>query len=91
LVGLVNDLPSRKIVVAKPGENYVTYERQTPAGVKQYGVFFTADKAKTRKGRIILRIQSAYLRTPTERHKKAKRVGFDTLLKAAYEGRIIRP
>lgn len=91
LVEIVRGLPTRKIIVASPGENYVTYERQTASGVEHYGVYFEVQKAKARKNRIILRIQSAYLREPSKRHREAKKVKFDTLLKAAHEGRKIRP
>lgn len=91
LRGLVEQLPSRKIIVARPGENYVTFERHGTEGVQHYGVFFEVAKAKSRKNRIILRVQSAYLREPTQRHREAKKVGFDTLLRAAHEGRVIRP
>ena len=91
LVEIVRQLPRRKIIVASPGENYVTYERHTETGVEHYGVYFEVQKAKARKNRVILRIQSAYLREPSKRHREAKKVKFDTLLKAAHEGRKIRP
>jgi len=85
LVPLVNQLAQRHIIVAAPGENYVTFERPTPnGGVDHYGVFFTVTRAKSRKRRLILRIQSAYLRQPTARQKQAKKVRFDTLLRAAH-------
>lgn len=91
LVPLINQLAQRHIIVAAPGENYVTFERPTPSGgVDQYGVFFTVTRAKNRKRRLILRVQSAYLRQPTARQKQAKKVRFDTLLRAAHEGRKIR-
>lgn len=88
---IVRDLAKQRIIVANPGANYVTYERKTTTGVEHYGVFFEVSKAKNRKHRLILRIQSAYLRVPTTRHKEAKKVGFDTLLRAANQGRTIKP
>lgn len=92
LVPLVNALDHRHIIVAAPGDNYVTFERPTATGeIEHYGVFFTVTKAKNRKNRLILRVQSAYLRQPTARQKQAKKVKFDTLLRAALEGRKIRP
>lgn len=91
LVPMINALESRHIVVAAPGENFVTFERPTATGqIEHYGVFFTVAKAKNRKNRLILRVQSAYLRQPTARQKAAKKVRFDTLLRAAHEGRKIR-
>ncbi len=92
LTPLINALPERHIVVAAPGDNYVTFERTTAAGdVEHYGVFFTVTKAKSRRNRLILRVQSAYLRQPSTRQKQAKKVRFDTLLRAAHEGRKIKP
>lgn len=91
LLALIKSLPSRKIIVAAPGDNYVTFERESATGVEYYSVFFEATKAKSRRNRVILRVQSAYMREPTKRERQAKKVGFDTLLKAALEGRKIRP
>lgn len=90
LVPLINALHQRHIIIAVPGNNYVTFERLTAIGeVEHYGVFFSVTKAKSRKNRLILRVQSAYLRPLTERQRKAKKVKFDTLLRAAHEGRTI--
>ena len=92
LVSMMRHIEQRHIIVAAPGNNYVTFERQTETGdVEHYGVFFTVTKAKNRKNRLILRVQSAYLRQPTARQKQAKKVRFDTLLRAAFEGRKIKP
>ena len=62
-----------------------------PASV--YAVFFDVEKDNKRRRRLILRIQSAYLLTRglTKRQKSAKKVGWNVLLKAAYENRAIRP
>ena len=92
LVPLVNQVTQRHIVVAAPGDNYVTFERRKPnGGVEHYSVFFNVTRSNARKKRLILRIQSAYMREPTARQKQAKKVRFDTLLRAAYECRKIRP
>lgn len=91
LVPLINQLAHRHIIVAAPGDNYVTFERPKANGeVEHYGVFFNVTVSKTRKRRLILRIQSAYMRQPTARQKQAKKVRFNTLLRAAFEGRKIR-
>lgn len=91
LVPLINALEHRHIIVAAPWDNYVTFERTTPSGeVEHYGIFFMVTRAKNRKNRLILRVQSAYMRQPTARQKQAKKVKFDTLLRAAHEGRKIR-
>ncbi len=92
LLPLIKALPERHIIVAAPGDNYVTFERKTAVGgIEYYGMFFTVTKARNRKNRLILRVQSAYLRQPSARQKQAKKVRFDTLLKAAFEGRKIMP
>ncbi|MBP5988281.1 MAG: hypothetical protein KA538_13960 [Azonexus sp.] len=91
LPAIVFALSTHRISVAKPGHNFVTFRRQTAAGEKHYGVFFQVMKARDRTHRIILRVQSAYLKEMTKREKTAKNVKLDTLLKAAYEGRTIRP
>ena len=57
-VGLIKTLPSRKIIVAVPGGNYVTFERQTVLGVEYYSVFFEVTKARNRKNRVIFRAVS---------------------------------
>lgn len=91
LLGLIESLPSKKIIVAVPGDNYVTFECASATGIEYYSVFFEATKAKNRKNRVILRVQSAYMREPTKRERLAKKVGFNTLIRAALEGRKIRP
>lgn len=92
LIPLIRSLDRRKIIVAAPGDNYATFEITTDTGeTAHYGVFFTVTKARTRKKRLILRVQSAYLREPTARQRETKKVGFDTLLRAAYHGTRIRP
>lgn len=88
-------LHERHITVADEGKrgNFVTIEHINQSGEKcYYGVFFEVSKDKKRGGRIILRVQSAYLLNGlTKRQKAAKKVRFETLIKAEYEGRKIRP
>lgn len=54
-------------------------------------MFFEVKRDSRRKKRILLHVQSAYLLdTLTDRKKKAGKVRFHVLLKAAYEGRKIK-
>jgi len=89
---VIATLPQRHIVVANAGtSNFLTWEVRPPEGGEiVYAVFFEVAKDKRRNR--ILRIQSAYPMEAglTARQKRAKRVRLPTLLKAAYEGRIIR-
>lgn len=58
-----------------------------------YGVFLGVKKDSVRKGRLIMRIQSAYPLYESEltnRMKKAGKVNLNVLLRATYEGRQIR-
>lgn len=92
---IIAELHLRHITVADEGKrgNFVTIEHITQAGEKRYyGVFFEVEKDKKRRGRIILRVQSAYLLNGlTKRQKAAKKVRFEVLIKAEFEGRKIRP
>lgn len=95
LPSIVKNLAQRHITVADGGkrDNFVTIEVITQAGEKRYyGVFFEVEKDKKRKNRMILRVQSAYLLSDlTKRQKNAKKVRFEVLIKAVFEGRKIRP
>ena len=89
---LIHELPQRKIQVASNAPNFMTFEfidsNQTE---KLYAIFFEVEKDRTRKRRVLLRVQSAYiLETLTHRKQKAGKVRFNVLLKATYEGRGIR-
>ena len=55
-------------------------------------MFFSVERDARRKGRMILRVQSAYLLDGglTKAQKEGRKVRLGTLLKAAYEGRPIR-
>jgi DNA-directed RNA polymerase subunit H (RpoH/RPB5) len=92
---IMAQLHQRHITVADEGKrgNFVTIELINQVGEKRYyGVFFEVSKDKKRGGRIILRVQSAYLLNGlTKRQKAAKKVRFEVLIKAEYEGRKIRP
>ena len=93
LPAMIRDLPDRTIQAAgTDASNFMTLEVVDPAGQKKhYAVFFEVKKDSRRKKRILLHVQSAYLLdTLTDRKKKAGKVRFHVLLKAAYEGRKIR-
>lgn len=89
---IVKDLQERHITCADEYRNFVTIENIDETGtIQHYGVYFEVKKDKQRKGRMILRIQSAYLLSHlTNRYKSAKKVRFNVLVKAIYEGRKIR-
>jgi hypothetical protein len=91
---VVMSLPSRRIVLADERQpNFVTVESVNADGTTSlYAIFFEAQKDKSRKRRMILRIQSAYLLNDglTKRQTGARRVGFTTLLRATYLGKKIR-
>jgi hypothetical protein len=94
LRNIVKNLPARRITVAdRKQPNFVTLEKVNSDGtVSQYAVFFEVDKDKNRKRRLMLRIQSAYVLDTglTKRQEDARKVGFDTLLRATYQGKQIR-
>ena len=93
LVSIVRDLHQRTIQVAgADAPNFMTFEFIDADQVtKTYAVFFEVEKDSRRKRRLLLRIQSAYILDDlTQRQKKAGKVRFSVLLKAAYEGRRIR-
>lgn len=94
LRGLVLSLPEQHIIVAQPRRrNFMTW-RAPPAGHAGavYAMFFSVERDARRKGRMILRVQSAYLLDGglTKAQKEGRKVRLGTLLKAAYEGRPIR-
>lgn len=92
LIDIVRQLEARHITVADEGRNFVTLEQQTKdGGIVHYGIFFEVSKDRQRGGRIILRVQSAYLLDKlSKRLKNAKKVKLKTLVKAVYEGRKIK-
>ncbi len=90
---LIYDLGKRKITVADDRHrngNFVTIEAEDFQGKKRfYSVFFEIKKEQKQK--LILRIQSAYIRDfRTARELKAKSVKLNTLIKATLEGRKIK-
>ena len=93
LVSIVSGMHQRTIQVAgADAPNFMTFEFiDSDQAIRTYAVFFQVEKDNRRKKRLILRIQSAYILAElTQRQKKAGKVRFNVLLKAAYEGRRIR-
>ncbi|MDG0025600.1 hypothetical protein [Trinickia sp. Y13] len=92
---LVLTLPGRRIIMAdQRQQNFVTVETTTASGERSlYAVFFEVEKDRTRKHRILLRIQSAYTLEQglTKRQKEAKKVTLRSVLRATAEGRKIHP
>lgn len=89
---MVAELFKRHIKVlggARP--NYLTIESINQDGEEVlYTLFFEVLKDQRRKKRILLRVQSAYVvDSMTEAQKKARKVNFDVLLRAVYQGRTI--
>ncbi len=87
-------LPARRIVVADERQpNFVTVETVLSDGTQRvYAVFFEVSKDRTRKRRLVLRVQSTYLLEGdlTKRQRDARKVALRTLLRASLEGRKIR-
>jgi len=94
LRSIVGNLPSRHVTIADERQpNFVTLEDLNANGTTTlYAIFFEVEKDKSRKCRLVLRIQSAYVLDNglTKRQAKAGKVTFHTLLRAAYLGRKIR-
>ncbi|WP_413195413.1 hypothetical protein [Pararobbsia alpina] len=94
LRSIVRTLAERRIFVAdRTRRNFVTLENIDHLGISSmYAVFFDVRRDQTRKRRLILQIQSAYVPCSTSHRpiKHAGKVGFGTLLRAAYTGRKIR-
>jgi hypothetical protein len=92
---LILTLPTRRIILADERQpNFVTFETANEEGASStYGVFFEVLKSNTRKFRLILQVQSAYILDDglTKRQKLAKKVSLRSILLAAMEGRRIRP
>jgi hypothetical protein len=94
LRNMVQELPKRTITVASSDRNnYVTWEVHSNGTKSVYAVYFEIKKDSTRKRRLVLRIQSAYLLEEglPKRQQKAGKVSWSKLIKATYEGRKIRP
>jgi hypothetical protein len=95
LRNMATELPNRRIIIAnEQRRNFMTWQIHNADSTNStYGVFFDVERDTTRKGRVVLRIQSAYMLENglTKRQKEAKKVSWMTLIKAAYEGRKIRP
>jgi len=95
LRGMATELPKRRICIANIEQlNYMTWQLHNADGTQSiYAVFFDAERDAKRKGRVILRIQSGYVldKGLTKRQKEAQKVSFSVLIKAAFEGRKIKP
>jgi hypothetical protein len=91
---IVSNLAAQRITLADEWQsNYVTFKTTDLHGmVSVYAVFFKVSRAKVRKRRLILQVQSAYVldRGLTKRQRAAKRVTLRSILLAAMEGRSIR-
>jgi hypothetical protein len=89
---LVQELKSRHIKSTGHG-NFMTIEViDTSSHKLPYVIFFEVLKDKKRKKRLLLIVQSAYVKNDqTNRMRSGAKVNFAVLLKATYEGRKIRP
>ena len=94
LPSMVKTLASRHIVIGDENRkqgNFVTVEVQTSDGnTGYYSLFFEVTKQKKR--RLILRVQTAYVRPAIpKREKEAKPVKLKTLLNRTFERKKIKP
>ncbi len=85
---LVHELATRHIRIADASRpNFVTLELQpanTGEGPLHYAMFFEVKKDRSRKRRLLLRVQSAYiLENPSKRLLKAEKMRFHVILKRA--------
>lgn len=89
---LIRDLANRQIRVQSARSNFFTFESTSSNGQQvHYVVFFDVERDRTRKKRMLLRVQSAFpMASFTDRLGKAGKVRFPVLLRAVYEGRSIR-
>ena len=90
---MVHELSKREIkTTGSDTGNYMTLELVSSDGISQpYIVFFEVSRDLKRKKRVILRVQSAHIRdTLSQRMKEGRKVNFQVLVRAAYEGKKIR-
>lgn len=89
---LIEELEKRHIK-STGKENFMTIEIIEKSGQSvPYVVFFDVFKDLKRKRRLLLTVQSAYVKEDsTNRMKSGKKVNFPVLLRAVYEGRKIKP
>jgi len=89
---LIRELPTRRIRVVEARRNFFTLEGATSDGrPTQYAAFFEVTRDAVRKKRLLLRVQTAFpMDDLGKRYAKAGKVNFNVLIKAAYEGRMIR-
>lgn len=89
---ITQNFATREIrTTGQPQENYMTIEITDHEGeAKPYIVFFEIKKDKKRRGRILLRIQSAYVKERlNNRLKNGQRVNFQVLVRATYQEKKI--
>jgi hypothetical protein len=83
---LIHELPRRLIRFARDlPQNFITTELIESAGTprQHYVMFFEVSRDPKRKRRLLLKVQSAYLKEALEpRLIKGRRISFSTLLKA---------
>lgn len=94
LPGFVSRLQAGHIrVIAGVRGHYATFQSVDQNGQPMtYAVFFDVEKDGGRKKRLLLRVRTAYpMQQLTRRLAEAKKVNLVVLLRAAYEGRRIRP
>jgi hypothetical protein len=93
---VVWNLFSRRITVANEKmPNFVTIENvdvDADGKASLYAIFFEVRKDRSRKCRLVLRVQSAYLLDNglTSRQMKGGKIAFETLLRSTYLGKRIR-
>ena len=92
---LIRELPRRAIRFARDlSQNFITVELiegkdQAPA--QHYVVFFEVSRDPKRRRRLLLKVQSAYVKEPFEpRLTNGRRVSFSTLLKATFMRRALK-
>lgn len=92
---MIRQLEARRIHVADPRRpNFLVCETmEGEDNAVDYVAFFEVTKDRTRRRRLLLRVQSAYVPDGglTARQEAARRVNLRTLLKAVHENRPIRP
>lgn len=86
---LVQGLANKTIrISADGGHNFFAVENvPNSAPETVYVLYLEVKKDRTRRRRVILRVQSAYPTKLTKRQRSARKVSFQVLLKRTYEGR----
>ncbi|MEN7531788.1 MULTISPECIES: hypothetical protein [unclassified Cupriavidus] len=91
---MVLHLPKQHIVCAGGrNRNFMTWRVRSEEGLDSiYAAFFSVERDRRRKARLIMRLQSAYPLDDglSASQRNGRKVRLHTLLKAAYEGRTIK-